>query len=302
MTDKTWFDLGSLTKVVATTSIVARLVQAGKLSLDSSVDSFFPQLKASPLGAIQLYHLLNHSSGLAAWAPIYQQIGDSDLIDWFASGGHQLMVYSPGTDHIYSDLGILLLGLCLESQFSLLETLFQEQVVGPLNLKRIQYGPIESSVDCSMTEYRFSRHDYVHGEVFDENCQKLGPICPHAGLFGTATTLAPWASEWLKAGLGKSNWIKQETAKQFTTPQKGTTWALGWDTKSPMGSTCGEYFSSGSYGHLGFPGCSVWIDPKYERFAIFLTNRVHPSRYDRRIKYIRPEVHDAWVRFCEGKA
>ncbi len=204
----------------------------------------------------------------------------------------------------YSDLDFLLLGLFIKTKWNDLNLAFQEEVVKPLSLSQVRYGKISDKNSVAATEVSTVRDRLLWGEVFDENTFALGGISVHAGLFASAEGLVPYCREWLKALHGKSNWISQKTAQtctQKTNFVKDSTWALGWDTKSPDRSSAGILFSSESFGHLGYPGCSVWIDPKSNLFCIFNTNRVHPSRFDERIRKLRPLIHDAVFKACTGK-
>lgn len=293
VTSDTWFDLGSLTKVILTTSLIARLFDRKELDLESDLGAYLPQFKGTGYAKITLRSLLTHSSGLIAWYPFYQE-KDLDLIEIFLRCEKSFFYPEKPLKTVYSDLGFLLLGEVLKKSFGNLTELFQREVLQPLQLKNIQFGPLPPE-NCAATEFCLERQKLIQGEVFDLNTARLGPVCSHAGLFSSGENLLPWAREWLKAVKGESSWISEPTAKLFTAPGqgiKGNTWSLGWDTKSKAFSSAGNYFSGSSFGHLGFPGTSVWIDPEKSGIAILLTNRVHPSRLDERIKRLRPQVHD----------
>jgi CubicO group peptidase (beta-lactamase class C family) len=284
VTPGTFFDIGSVTKVVATVSLAALAVQ------DRT------ELRGTPLAPITATDLLTHSSGLEGWLPIFRDTDRAELLHWYMKHASTLMIAPRGTKTIYSDIGFILLGLWLERLGgAFLHELFDRRVVKPLGLSEIQFGPVSDHRNVAATEYCLIRKRVLQGEVFDENSAFMGGKLAHAGLFATARGLLPWAREWLNALTNESKWLSRETALLFTTPAAkvaGSTWALGWDTKSAEGSTAGERFSMKSFGHLGYPGCSVWIDPTKNGIAIFHTNRIHPSRYDERIKFVRPKVHD----------
>jgi len=267
----TLFDIGSITKVVSTVSIIARLYEKKQLDLEEQVNGF------------KLRDLLTHSSGLKAWLPLYQQADKSFNSDWIAKENQGKSVYS--------DLGFLLIHDYLNLKFGCLENLFKSEVKEPLMLSSTGYNPDKANKNIAATEYCYFRNRLVQGEVFDENTFSLGGISTQAGIFSTSSDMALWGSEWLKARSGKSSWISKETALYFTTKIKSN-WALGFDTKSEAGSTLGKSFSSDTFGHLGYPGTSIWIDPTTQSVVVFLTNHIHPSRLDARIKIIRPKLHE----------
>ena len=297
----TFFDLGSLTKVILTTSVLARLVDQKKIDLNSSLKDHLEPFKNSGYGKITLRQLLSHSSGLIAWFPFYRE-KDRNLISTFLKRESEFLSHKNVQKTVYSDLGFLLLGEVLRNRFGDLNKLFLKEVVEPLKLKDIVFGPV--SLDKSAaTEYCLERAKLLHGEVFDHNTEFFGGVCSHAGLFSSARNLLPWAREWLKAVDGTSSWLSQGVACEFVQKVQENsegTWGLGWDTKSKAFSSAGELFSSNSFGHLGFPGTSIWIDPKRKGIAILLTNRIHPSRLDERIKKLRPFIHDRVVQFWEN--
>jgi len=290
----TFFDIGSITKVVLTTSIIARLVQKRKINVDQTVGDFLPGLAAYK--SLSIADLLSHSAGLVGWLPFFRE--SQDPAEWLVRSSDRVIVLPPNRHTIYSDFGFILLGLMIRS-FGSLSTLGTREVFGPLRMTETRFGPVPAG-RVAATEFCLWRQRLLQGEVFDENCFALGGRSGHAGLFSTARGLARWCREWLLAGEGKSRWISPETANLFTRRShrvKGSTWALGFDTKSKAFSSAGRYFSQRSFGHLGYPGTSVWIDPERRAFAIFLTNRIHPSRWDERIKRLRPLLHDEVVRY-----
>lgn len=258
-----------MTKVVATVSVLARLFDQKKIDLKETIQGF------------SLLSLLTHSSGLKAWLPLFESKNFSFNTSW---------VGTAPSKSVYSDLGFLLLHDFLKSKFGSIAELFQEEVKKPLGLKDTQYNPAFSP-QIVATEYCHYRKKMIQGEVFDENTSALGGVSTHAGLFSLSHDLIRWGNEWLNARKGKSSWISKETALLFTTKQKEN-WALGFDTKSASGSTLGNGFSLETFGHLGYPGTSIWMDPVSDAVVVFLTNRIHPSRLDERIKQVRPKVHE----------
>lgn len=294
VTPRTLFDIGSVTKAVVTTSLMALAVDAGTFRLEHTVGQLVPQWAKTPLAKISLEQLLSHSAGLRWWYPVAEETSRAGFLEWFAKKANILCEAPPGRRAVYSDLGFMVLGVILETHIGELVTEYQQKIASPLKMSSVVFGPTDPS-HCVATEYHLKEKRLIHGEVFDDNARGWDGKAPHAGLFASAQGLAPWAEEWLKAYHGESQWLSQKTARRFTHRANhiaNSSWALGWDTKSELGSSAGSLFSLESFGHLGFTGSSVWIDPIKRGFAIFLTNRVHPSRLDERIRQIRPWVHD----------
>lgn len=284
-----FFDIGSVTKAVVTASVFARAVDRGKVSLDSPVRDFVPDL-GSRLGGLTLSSLLSHRAGLKPWVPFYLST-EQGLKQWLHSHEADLLDTGKPGCH-YSDVGYWILGLVLEKIYGRVRTAFEQEVLLPLELAEVQYGPIAEDRAVA-TEFREEHHRPLRGIVFDENCEAMGGVGAHAGLFATAEGLARWARAWLEAYQGRSEWLSQKVARHFVRAVDSSgTFGLGWDTRSAKGSSSGSHFSNESFGHLGYPGASVWVDPKHEGFVVFLTNRVHPSRLDERIRLVRPHLHD----------
>lgn len=289
VTADTWFDIASTTKVIATASILARLVDRGEIRLGQTVEELRPEFKNTGFAQLTLQDLACHRAGIKSWYPIYAEIGSSDLASWFKKKADQMIKKDRKEE--YSDLSILLLWLALEKKAGVIEEAFQKEVVAPLQLKNVAFGPVPSQ-DTAATEYCAWRKKLLQGEVFDENARVLGHKAPHAGLFASAQALAPWCQEWLQAILGKSRWISKETAVLFTSRVAGRgVRGIGFDRKSEVGSTLGEKFSNQTFGHLGYTGCSVWMDPEVSGYVICLTNRVHPSRYNEQMRKFRIALH-----------
>lgn len=300
VTTETLYDLASLTKVVATTTVAMTLVGQERLDLDAPVQDFLPLFAGEGKEKVTVRHLLTHSSGIDWWAPLYQEVqGKAAYLERI-----QVMplVNKPGSKTVYSDLGLILLGEILERVAGApLDTLASERVFDPLGMKDTLYNPgPELLARVAPTEEDPAwRGRLVHGEVHDENAFALGGVAPHAGLFGTAEDLARLAQMILNGGVFEHRRIvPRATLAEFTrlAGLPDSTRALGWDTKSPEGSSAGTLFSPNSFGHTGFTGTSIWIDPERELFLILLTNRVHPTRDNKLIRKVRPAVADAVVR------
>lgn len=292
----TAFDLGSLTKVVATTSIIARLVESRQITVDKTLSNFLPGLSTRWAG-VSLRQLLTHTSGLRGWCAYFEtRNADEAFLNWFKRHQGTLAEEEAGVKVIYSDVGFSLLGEVLQALTGKkLDRLFADEVLSPLGLTGIGYGPLKQGV--AATEYSLSRDRLLHGEVFDDNTYAMGGVAAQAGLFSSAEALAPFAQAWLDALAGKSSWLSQHTARLFTQKavDKDRPYALGWDMPSGKLSSAGNQLSRQSFGHLGFTGTSLWIDPERGGYVIFLTNRVHPVRLDERIREIRPTVHNLVV-------
>lgn len=295
----TIYDLASLTKVVATTTMAMILVDEGRLDLDQPVQELLPGFTGPGKKAVTVRHLLTHSSGLPAVAPLYKEIrGREAYLERIQAMD---LEYPPGSRSTYSDLGIILLGEILERTAGQpLEAFVRERVLGPLGMRDTRFRPpAELWPRIAPTEVDPWRGRLIHGEVHDENAFALGGAAPHAGLFGTAGDLARFAQMLLNSGtLEGRRIVSQETVALFTRRAgiPGSDRALGWDTKSAEGSSAGTLFSPRSFGHTGFTGTSIWIDPERKVFVILLTNRVHPTRENNLIREVRPAVADAVVR------
>jgi len=287
VTAATMYDLASLTKVVATTTMAMILVDEGRLDLDRPVRE-----------GVTVRHLLTHSSGLPALAPFFKEICGKDA--YLERIQAMDLEYPPGSRSVYSDLGIILLGAVLEQVAGEpLEAFIRRRVLGPLGMTHTMFRPPpELRSRIAPTEVDPWRGRLIQGEVHDENAFAMGGIAPHAGLFGTAGDLSLFARMMLDGGL-----VSRETIALFTRKAgiPGSDRALGWDTKSAEGSSAGTLFSPSSFGHTGFTGTSIWIDPERGIYVILLTNRVHPTRENNLIREARPAVADAVVRALAKK-
>lgn len=317
----TIYDLASLTKVVVTTTIAMTLFDEGKLQLEAPVSSFLPRFRGGSKDRVTVRQLLTHSAGLRWWAPLYQQVsGERAFLERIVAMD---LSYEPGTKSVYSDLGIVLLGGVLEKLGGApLEEMGRRRVLGPLGMADTLYRPpmvLRSRI--APTEPDPWRGRLLWGEVHDENAFALGGAAAHAGLFGTAPDLGRFARMMLEGGtLEGRRLVSRSTIELFTTRDSvpGSTRALGWDTASaaagsrssvpgdPGYCSAGTLLSSRSFGHTGFTGTSLWIDPERKAFVILLTNRVHPrpeelrrggrGRDNEAIRGVRSRVADAVAR------
>jgi CubicO group peptidase (beta-lactamase class C family) len=307
----TIYDLASLTKVVVTTTLAMRLVDEGRLDLDARVSSFFPAFRGGAKDAVTLRQLLTHSGGLAWWAPLYKEIkGKAAYLERIVA---LELAYAPGTKAVYSDLGVILLGDVVERLAGApLGELARARVLDPLGMRDTLFLPPASLLPrIAPTENDPWRGRVLRGEVHDENASALGGIAPHAGLFGTAPDLARFAAMLLDEGRADGlRLVSRATLELFTLRAgvPGASRALGWDTPAdesgrrssvpgePGYSSAGSLLSPRSFGHTGFTGTSIWVDPERGLSVVLLTNRVHPTRENNKIRAVRSEVADAAVR------
>jgi CubicO group peptidase (beta-lactamase class C family) len=310
----TLYDLASLTKVVVTTTLSMILVDEGKLDLDARVHAFFPAFSGPAKERVTLRQLLSHSGGLQWWAPLYREVaGKEACLERIVAMD---LICDPGTKSVYSDLGIVLLGDVLERLGGApLERMARERVLEPLAMTDAQYRPPAALLPrIAPTEDDPWRGRVVRGEVHDENAFALGGVAPHAGLFGTAPGLSHLAQMLLDGGtFGGRRIVSRATVELFTERAgvPASSRALGWDTPTdesgqrsstpgqPGYSSAGSLLSPRSFGHTGFTGTSMWIDPEHALYVILLTNRVHPTRDNERIRAVRAQVADAVVRALE---
>lgn len=294
-TDDTIFDLASLTKVLATTPLVMQLVERGQLGLDDPVANHVPAWRGDDRAAVTIRDLLAHCSGLPAWQPYYQRLHGVGVFE--AAIASEPLAYRPRERSVYSDLGFMLLGAVLGRDVPLDDrfvALLRQMGVA----EEIQFRPPSLwKHRTAPTEHDPWRGRWLIGEVHDENAWALDGVAGHAGLFGTAGAVGSCARHLLQVLDGRRGAFGVETARTFVrrwTDVPGSSRALGWDTMLPT-SSCGTRLSSDAFGHTGFTGTSLWIDPARDLYVVLLTNRVHPTRENDRIGGVRRAVHDAVV-------
>jgi len=323
---ETIYDLASLTKPLATSTAVLRLVQDRRLGVDAPLQKHVEELKGSAIGDATVYHLLTHSSGLPAWRPLYERIAEEDrrrpgLLGSPAAEGMALelikqepLATPPGSRSLYSDLGFILLGILVERVVGKsLAVHCRESVFEPMQAPLCFSGPRGTGSGYGVppdlsriapTEEDPWRGRLLRGEVHDENAGALGGAAGHAGLFGTAAAVSAVVGHWLDSYVGRSHVLPPDLVRRFTARQErieGSSWALGWDTPS-VPSSSGSRFSPASFGHLGYTGTSIWVDPAKELEVVLLSNRVHPTRRNEAIKQFRPLIHDLIYEELVGKS
>src|SRR6266478_2527837 len=299
----TMYDIASLTKVVATTTLVAKLAEgdfAVPLDLDAKIERYLPEWGSGPNAEwrhrVTVRHLLTHTSGLPPFKEYWRTSKNKQytLTKIFA----EPLEYEPGTKEVYSDLGIILMAEIIERLTGrTLDDLAKTTIFSPLGMNNTMYRPPKKLwPQIAPTEIDINlRHRLVQGEVHDENAFAIGGVSGHAGVFSTAPDLAAFCQMLLNGGVyAHHRVLRRVTITQFTTPQQlsGGTRTLGWAVPTEGGSS-GHYFSAHSFGHTGFTGTSIWIDPDRQLFVVLLTNRVHPTRENIKIQQVRPALHDA---------
>jgi len=297
------FDLASLTKVVATTTMAMLLYERGLLDLELSVAAIIPQFAPGDPRRLEvtLRMLLAHSSGLPAYKQLFLQAQSRDAL--LHAAITTPLAADPAIRAEYSDIGFIVLGSALEKiADETLDRFCQREIFGPLGMVRTSFNPSNTwhgSIPPTADDRTF-RKRIVQGEVQDENASVLGGSAGHAGLFATAHDMALFAHAMLSGGRPI---LRPGTLALFTKREnfpEGTSRALGWDTPSPP-SQSGKYFSARSFGHLGYTGTSLWIDPARQLSITLLTNRTWPDCSNKAIQQVRPAFHDAVVEGLEKK-
>jgi len=302
----TLFDLASVTKVVGATTISAILYERGILELDAPVGGTLPEFLADSSGEpdprrrdVTFRMLLAHSSGLPPYEKLFLRARSRD--DLLRAAFTVPLSADPGTRAEYSDIGFIILGAALERLAQEpLDVFCQREIFGPLAMAHTTFKPpaeLRPQIPPTADDRAF-RKRIIQGEVQDENAFVLGGVAGHAGLFSTAEDLARFAHAMLQGGRPI---LRPETITLFTRREPappGTSRALGWDTPSAP-SQSGKHFSPASFGHLGYTGTSLWIDPERRLSITLLTNRTWPDCTNQAVKQVRPNFHDAVVEAIE---
>lgn len=296
----TMFDMASCTKVVATTTAAMICYDRGLFKIDDKVSEYLPQFGKNGKENITIRNLLVHDSGLAPDIKSYKiyNPNENKTDEIMNEIYNDSLSYPTGTESIYSDLNFIVLGKIIEKVTGLpLDKFCYKNIFKPLKMKSTMFNPPSSLINIiAPTEIdNYWRFRLIRGTVHDETSQLLGGVAGHAGLFSTAGDIAKLMQMLLQKGRYKGKkYIRKSTVEMFTKKQSDlSSRALGWDTKSPEYSSAGHLFSSISYGHTGFTGTSIWVDPVRNLFIVFLTNRVYPTRNNLKILKVRPLVHDA---------
>ena len=297
----TVFDLASVSKAVATTTMAMILYQRGLVDLEAPVVSIAPEFAGSDprRGDVTVHMLLAHSSGLPAYEKLFLRAKTRDEL--LAAAFTTPLANDPGTKAEYSDIGFIILGIALERiADETLDGFCQRELFGPLGMLHTAFNPPAAwrGLIPPTADDRSFRKRIIQGEVQDENASVMGGVAGHAGLFATAEDLATFVHVLLRGGRPL---VRPETLALFTRREAapvGSSRALGWDTPSSP-SQSGKYFSASSFGHLGYTGTSLWIDPARQLSITLLTNRTWPDCSNKAIKDVRPAFHDAVVEALE---
>lgn len=312
------FDIASLTKPLAAFLFFA-LAQEGSISLEGKLAEVLPPLSSDPAaGRIRFHHLLSHTSGLPAYKPFFEAIRDAEEKEnrplWGSAEAHDRIVdaarslppeAAPGSSCVYSDIGFILLGRAIElTAFRPLDRLLRTRLAVPLQLRDTTYLPLATMSECETgrlvsTGYSEVRQREKLGEVDDENASAMGGVAGHAGIFSTAYDLFLFSREVLRARRGEGRILTRQSAHRMTVKAPdppGCPRSPGWDTPTIAPgkvSQAGSRFPEGSFGHLGYTGCSLWIDPFREVTVVLLTNRIFYGKQNEGLKSLRPLIHDA---------
>ena len=313
VTDSTMFDMASLTKVVATTTAAMILEDEGRLNLDAPVRTYLPELTDSAKARITVRMILTHSGGFEAFSALWRE--HRGRADYLAQINARPLAYNPGDSVIYSDWDFVLAGLIIERITGMpLDQFVATRVWQPLHMRDTGFNPLSSGTmpadsDCTaafrpdhpllariaVTEMDTAyRHAKIHGIVHDENACAIGGVAGHAGLFSSARDVAVFSQMLLNGGeYAGVRLIQATTVARWTARQSNhSSRALGWDTPSEH-SSAGRYFSPRSFGHTGFTGTSIWMDPERGVFVVLLTNRVNPTRANLRHEALRRDIGEA---------
>ncbi|MCK5507239.1 MAG: serine hydrolase, partial [Desulfobacterales bacterium] len=302
MTKNTIFDLASLTKPLATTLAVMKLIQQGKLDLEQNLGTVLPEFKDTDKKQITIKNLLCHNSGLPDYRPYYMEL--LKISYYFRKKAlrafliKEPLLHPTGKNVLYSDPGFMILNWVVEKVSGIaLDYFVNQNIYRPLGLEHLFFANLNSGRKrdfFAATELCPWRKILLNGLVHDDNAYVVGGIEGHAGLFGTAMDVKTLLFSLLSAFHEDSSKFifNKDLIHKFFERQQGSDRALGFDTPSLIDSICGSYFSKRSVGHLGFTGTSFWMDLDRSIIVILLTNRVHPSRDNNKMKKFRPILHD----------
>jgi CubicO group peptidase (beta-lactamase class C family) len=301
MTRWTVFDLASLTKPLATSLAIEKLVEQGRLTLETPIGEVWPGIKETPLAGASIEALLAHRSGLAPWRPYYRVLRKLPRENRRAALAGLLQQERPeeppGRQTRYSDLGFMILAGAVETLSGLsLDRFVRSEILDPLGLSRLFFVDLATPRPPAVyaaTEWCPWRMRLLEGVVHDDNAYVAGGVAGHAGLFGTAAEVHRLLARLLSDSGGRSRhgFFDADLLRRFLR-RRPSGRALGFDVPSGEAPSCGRHFSAHSVGHLGFTGTSFWMDLERRLIVLLLTNRVHPSRHNTRIRAFRPLLHD----------
>jgi CubicO group peptidase (beta-lactamase class C family) len=299
----TVYDLASLTKPIVTATVAMRLVEAGRLDLSSAVGSHEPGWRGTDRASVTVQDLLEHAAGMPAWAPLWRDHAGREAIVAAACG--VTLEYPPRSKSLYSDVGFIVLGALLEQAGqATLDDQFDRVCRNGLcdggeGVPLRFMPPPAWRSRIAPTRFSDARKRLLVAEVDDDNAWAMGGVAGHAGLFGTAAAVGVFARTVMQALQGEREaerrLARRGTIRRFLTPSAvpGSSRALGWDLMRPT-SSCGSRMSASAFGHTGFTGTSLWMDPVLDVYAVLLTNRVHPIAHaNEPMQAVRRAFHDA---------
>ncbi|HEY0673623.1 MAG TPA: serine hydrolase [Longimicrobiales bacterium] len=311
VTDSSIYDIASLTKVVGTTTAAMMLYEQGKLDLDAPLSDYLPELRQYPdKRGITVRNILLHNAGFRSYAPLWRNARGAT--EYMHAIGAMPLEYITGTGTLYSDFGPILLALAIQRVTGEpIDEWLRNNLFVPLGMRETLYNPLAQSIlrsgagvadESAVLMPRIApteidtlfRRQHMHGRVHDENAFAIGGVAGHAGLFSSARDLARFAQMMLNGGqLDGRRFLRPETISLFTRrPNENSSRALGWDTPA-RNSSAGDFFTAAAFGHTGFTGTSMWMDPQTQLFVVLLTNRVNPTRENQKHIPLRRALSDA---------
>ncbi len=296
VTPSTAYDLASVTKVAATACMAMLLFERGLLNLDWPLKRLLPGFAGGEAVTVRL--LLAHASGLPAYAPFFERCRGREEV--LRAALALPLAYTPGAETRYSDPGFILLGAALEALAGQpLDRFCEREIFGPLGMTATRFRPPAAERGSVPP----TEESAAQGVVHDENCRAMGGVCGHAGLFAPVADLLRCAEAMLAPLHGRgSPLVSRGTVELFTRRAglpAGSSRALGWDTPSGELSSAGSRMSGKSFGHLGYTGTSLWVDPQGDISIVLLTNRTFPTRHNEAIRQLRPRFHDEAVKLFQ---
>ena len=298
VTADTVYDLASLTKPLAAATVAMRFVQDGRLDLGAAVADLQPAWRGADRAQATVADLLEHASGLTHWLPLWKTHRGREAV--VAAAAEAPLAYPPRERSIYSDLGFIVVGALLERVGGEpLDRLFARAWRGPASAPLVFGPPGDVRARAAPTRFSDARERLLQGEVDDDNAWAMGGVAGHAGLFGTAGAVGVFARGLLRVlrrdAAAERALVSCDVLRRFLQPSAvpASSRALGWDLMRPT-SSCGGRMSAAAFGHTGFTGTSLWIDPVRDLYAVLLTNRVHPAAGPNEpMQEIRRAFHDA---------
>lgn len=305
VTRDTIYDLASVTKIVATTAVTMVFAQQERFLLDDAIGEHFPGIADARVARATIRQLLTHSAGLPAWRAFFEEIPDESV--GLPSAKRRIFellretaaIYEPGTSAIYSDLDMMWIGFLLEKIGDApLDALAERFVFAPLGMATCAFRPLEKLPNAFPAPTRRCswRRRVVVGEADDQNTFAAGGVLAQAGVFANADSLLAFARELLRSLDGNGEIFDEETVRAFLVPAfpgGEHSFRLGFDGKSARGSLLPDAFGPNTFGHWGFTGTGLWIDPDARRAVTLLANRVHPDIENQRIQFWRPRIFKA---------